>query len=170
VTGPGGVAVPDVCGGDVWGTWAGQQPSRNAFGFDGYQWLLDGNPIAGETSVSYTPTAGDVGHELSCTVKATYPLLVVTVSATSAAVHVKGAAEELGDLADAVAGAGPGKSLATKVDSIEDQLAANNTTDACATLSDLIDEVDAQTGKKLSTALAASLSSQAHDIQAALGC
>ena len=56
-----------------------------AFGFDGYQWRLDGNPIAGATGPSYTPTAADVGHQLSCTVTGTYPLLVVTVSSTSAA-------------------------------------------------------------------------------------
>ena len=43
----GGVGVPKACGGDVWSTWAGQQPSHSAFGFDGYQWLLDGSPIAG---------------------------------------------------------------------------------------------------------------------------
>jgi streptogramin lyase len=170
VTGPGGAAVAHLCGGDVWSTWAGQQPSRNAFGFDGYQWLLDSTPIAGETGVSYTPTSADVGHELSCTVKATYPLLVVTVSATSAAVLVKGAAEELDGLADAVAGAGPGKSLTAKVTAIEYYLAANDTANACTTLNDLIDEVNAQTGKKLGTALAASLITQANDIEAALGC
>ena len=37
-------------------------------------------------------------------------------------------------------------------------------------LGDFIDEVNAQTGKKISTALAASLISQAHSIEAALGC
>jgi len=40
--------------------------------------------IAGATGQSYTPTSADVRHQLSCSVTATYPLLVVTVSATSA--------------------------------------------------------------------------------------
>ncbi len=75
----------------TWSNWAGQQPSTNAFGFDGFQWLLDGNPIAGQTSQSYTPTAADGGHGLSCRETVTYTLLNVTVSASSAAATVDGA-------------------------------------------------------------------------------
>src|SRR4029079_2426389 len=55
VSGTGGVGVAQSCGGDTWSSWAGQQPSRTAFGFDGYRWLLDGNPIAGATGSSHTP-------------------------------------------------------------------------------------------------------------------
>jgi hypothetical protein len=58
---------------------------NNEFGFDGYRWLRDGSPIAGQTGHSYTPTTGDVGHQLSCAVTVTYPLLEVTDSAASAA-------------------------------------------------------------------------------------
>ena len=56
------------------------------------------------------------------------------------------------------------------MNAIQGYVAANDTADACATLDAFINEVNAQTGKKISTALAASLISQAHDIQAALGC
>jgi hypothetical protein len=170
VAGPGGVGVPQTCGGNVWSTWAGQQPSHSAFGFDGYQWQLDGSPIAGQTGPSYTPTSADAGHQLSCTVTVTYPLLVVTVSAASAAVLVKGAAEQLTDLGAAVAGVGPGHSLADKVTAIDGFVAASDTLDACATLGAFRSEVDAQTGKKISTAQAASFITQAQDIEAALGC
>jgi hypothetical protein len=170
VTGSGGVNLPQTCGGDVWSTWAGQQPSHSAYGFDGYQWLLDGSPITGATGQSYTPTAADAGHQLSCKATVTYPLLVVTASAASAAVQVKGAAEQLGDLADAVVGVGPGRSLAAKVAAIQGYVTANQTADACATLGDFINEVSAQTGKKIDTAHAASLTSQAQDIEAALDC
>src|SRR5207244_6219043 len=97
VTGSGGVNVPQSCDGDVWSTWAGQQPSHSAFGFDGYQWLLDGSAITGATGQSYTPTVANAGHLLSCRGTVTYTLLAVTVSATSAAVQVKGAAEQLTD-------------------------------------------------------------------------
>ena len=100
----------------------------------------------------------------------TYTLFPVTVSATSAAVHVSGAAEQLDDLADAVAGVGPGKSLTAKVAAIEDALADDDTAEACTTLNDFINEVNAQTGKKISTAVAASLIAQANGIRAALGC
>lgn len=53
VSGAGGEGIPQTCGGDVWSTWAGQQPSHSAFGYDGYQWLLDGSPIAGATGQSF---------------------------------------------------------------------------------------------------------------------
>jgi streptogramin lyase len=170
VTGSGGVNLPQTCGGDTWSTWAAQQPSRSAYGFDGYQWLLNGSPIAGATGQSYTPTAADAGHQLSCKATVTYPLLVVTASATSTAVHVKGAAEQLGDLADDVVGVGPGHSLAGKVAAIQGYVAANDTADACAALGAFINEVEAQTGKKISSAQASSLVTQAHNIEAALDC
>jgi hypothetical protein len=97
-------------------------------------------------------------------------LLAVTVSATSAAVHVKGAAEQLADLADAVTAVGPGRSLAAKVAAIQAYVAANDTAEACATLDAFVNEVNAQTDRKISTAHAASFVSQAQDIEAALGC
>jgi streptogramin lyase len=170
VTGSDGVGVPQACGGDIWSSWAGQQPSHSAFDFDGYQWLLDGRPIAGATGQSYTPTVANAGRLLSCKARVTYTLLSVTVSATSAAVLVKGAAVQLTDLAGAVAGVGSGKSLAGKVAEIQGYLAANDTADACATLGALINEVNAQTGKKISTAQATSFITQAQDIEVALGC
>ena len=49
-------------------------------------------------------------------------------------------------------------------------VAANDTADACDMLGDFINEVNAQTSKKISTAQAASFISQAQDIEAALGC
>ena len=171
VTGSGGVGVRKLCGGDVWSSWAGQQPSHSAFGFDGYQWLLDGGPIAGQTGPSYTPTMADVGHQLSCTVKVTYPLLVVTVSATSAATVVKGAAALLTDLAAAVAGVGAGHRLALEVAAIQRRVSANDTAHACALLRVFILDVRTQhLFRKIGSAQATSLIGQARDIEAALGC
>jgi alkylhydroperoxidase family enzyme len=60
--------------------------------------------------------------------------------------------------------------LADKVAAIQRYVAANDTADACATLGAFINEVHAQTGKKISTAHAASFITQAQDIEAALGC
>jgi streptogramin lyase len=170
VSGSGGVNVAQKCGGDTWSSWAGQQPSRTAFGFDGYQWLLDGTPIAGATGTSYVPTAAQVGHQLSCKVTATYVLLPVTVSATSNAVAVKGAAEELDDLAAAVAGVGPGASLAQKVAAISRAVAAGDTADACGELGAFGHELDAQSGKKVASAQVGALREDAQNIEAALDC
>jgi hypothetical protein len=88
VAGSGQQGTQQVCEGDRWAVWAGQQPLPDAFAFDGYQWSRDGSPIAGQTGQSYTPTSSDVGHQLSCAVTVTYPLLDVTDAATSAAVTV----------------------------------------------------------------------------------
>ena len=88
VTGSGQQGTQQVCQGDEWAQWAGEPPSYSAVAFDGYQWLRDGRPIAGQTGQAYTPSTGDVGQQLSCTVTVTYPLLNVTVAATSAAVTV----------------------------------------------------------------------------------
>jgi streptogramin lyase len=88
VDGSGQQGDPQSCAGALWADWAGKQPSTTAFGFDGYQWLLDGAPVPGQTAQSYTPAASDVGHQLSCKVTATYTLFPATVSATSAPVTV----------------------------------------------------------------------------------
>src|SRR3954470_18910923 len=130
VVGSHGVGVPQTCVGDTWSSWAGQQPSHDAHGFDGYRWLLDGTPIPGATGPSYTPTGADAGHQLSCEATVTYTLFPVTVSATSAAVPVEGAAEQVGDLLARVTGVGPGKSLAAKVSAIQDAVAAGDTAEA----------------------------------------
>jgi streptogramin lyase len=88
VAGSGGEGSAQACQGEAWATWAGEQPSYSAYGFDGYQWLLDGNAIAGATGRSYTPNVADIGHQLACKVTVTYTLVGPTASATSAEVTV----------------------------------------------------------------------------------
>jgi streptogramin lyase len=88
----GASAAPPVVSGDAqagtaqlcnaaWATWASQPPSASLFGFDGYSWQLDGAQVA--TGQSYTPTADQAGHELSCAETVTYPMLDVTAVAAS---------------------------------------------------------------------------------------
>ena len=90
VTGSARQGTQQVCQGELWADWARQQPVQNAPTATppGVRWLLNGTVIAGATGETYTPVAGDVGGQLSCTVTATYRLLGVIVSATSAGVEV----------------------------------------------------------------------------------
>jgi streptogramin lyase len=145
VRGGGNLGATQTCD-DSWSSWAGEQPSHGAFGFDGYTWLLDGAPITRQTSQSYAPRAADVGHALSCRATVTYTLFPTTVLATSPGVEVKGAAEQLAAVGDAVAGVGPGKSLAKKLDAAQAALAAGDDGSACSILAALMHEVEAQTG------------------------
>ena len=88
VAGTAQAGSPLTCQGAAWSPWAGPEPSLDEFPFDGYRWLLDGSAIPGQTGQGFTPTAADVGAQISCSVTVTYPLLAVTASATSAAVTV----------------------------------------------------------------------------------
>jgi len=92
------------------------------------------------------------------------------LSTCSFTVHVKSATEQLQDLLVAVTGMGPGKSLASKVQDALDAVRAGNIASACSTLNDFMNEVKAQSGKKLTVAQANSLLTDAARIRAVLGC
>jgi hypothetical protein len=85
-------------------------------------------------------------------------------------VHVRGAAEQLADLAKAVKGVGPGTSLADKVAAAQAYLAAGDKTDACGTLNAFINEVRAQSGKSIPPSTASSLIASARQVEAVIGC
>jgi phospholipase C len=80
------------------------------------------------------------------------------------------AAAQLSHLASAVKGVGPGTSLADKVASMQSDLAASDTSDACGTLTAFIRQVNAQTGKKIPADVAASLIAAAQRIETAIPC
>jgi streptogramin lyase len=88
VAGGSAEGVTQSCSGAAWANWAGAQPSLDRFGFDGYRWRLDGVPVVGATSQTYTPVVADLGHQLSCVVTVTYTLFPTTVSAVSVPVVV----------------------------------------------------------------------------------
>lgn len=111
----------------------------------------------------------------------TFPIGTTTVSCTATdssgnsasatfSVHVKGAPEQLAELLTAVAGVGPGTSLASKVTQTQAYLAENDLQDACATLDAFVKQVRAQSGKKLQTGEAMTLIATASRIQNVLGC
>jgi uncharacterized Zn ribbon protein len=85
-------------------------------------------------------------------------------------VHVKGTAEQLGDLATAVATLNPGSSYSTKVTRAQGDVATGDVRDACATLSALANQFRAQSGKTLPAVLAAALIADTRRIQVVLGC
>jgi hypothetical protein len=93
-----------------------------------------------------------------------------TVSATSAAVTVKGAAEQIDDLGDAVVGVGPGKSLNKKIGEANAALGRNDLNGACGILRAFMREVQAQAGKSISPSTATSLIANATRINTLLDC
>jgi hypothetical protein len=85
-------------------------------------------------------------------------------------VHVAGPGEQLQALQAAVENVGPGNSLASKVESALASLAAGNRATACSKLSALLNEVRAQTGKKIPVATAAEITATVSQVRAALEC
>ena len=87
---------------------------------------------------------------------------------------VEGAAGQLADLSNVVAGIGPGTSLADKVMQAQTYLAENDTGDACSVLGAFTKQVRAQSGKKIPTGngpgQADTLIERAEQIKTVLGC
>ncbi len=77
---------------------------------------------------------------------------------------------QLQALAASLQGVGPGGSLSSKVTRIVESLQKGNTSAACGQLKALQNEVNAQSGKSLTAAQAAALTSQIAGLQALLGC
>ena len=73
-------------------------------------------------------------------------------------------------LRDDVSGVGPGTSLADKIELAQVYLAANDIPATCAVLTDFLNQVRAQSGKKLTAQQAADFESQAIAIMDAIGC
>jgi hypothetical protein len=83
---------------------------------------------------------------------------------------VQDAATLLAILKSDVTGVGPGASLVSKVQDATTYAAAGDKADACQTLDAFIQEVRAQSGKKLTAAQAAQFIAEAQRIKLALGC
>jgi hypothetical protein len=79
-------------------------------------------------------------------------------------------ADLLAELQTAVTGVGPGTSLADKVTLAQTQLANNDVSGTCETLTSFINQVNALSGKQIPTTTATALISEAQQITAAVGC
>lgn len=84
-------------------------------------------------------------------------------------ITVRGAADQLTDLCAASAGVGPGRSLADKCAAAQSALAAGQGSNARDILAAYINEVSAQSGKKIPAAAAAKLIGTATQISAVIG-
>ncbi len=140
----------------------------------------------GGAAVAYTVTATDdtdPGPVVTCTPPSgtTFPIGDTTVACTatdasgntasaSFTVQVKGQPEQLADLAAAVKGVGPGKSLSATVTVAQWLLAHGQTRATCLTLTAFNLEVRAQSGKKIPAAQATALIADANRIKTVLGC
>jgi hypothetical protein len=111
----------------------------------------------------------------------TFPIGTTTVICTatdthnnsataSFTIHVEGASEQLTDLGGAFTGVGPGTSLADKVQQAQTYLAANDTTDACSTLTAFANEVNAQSTITIPLAAAQVFLASANRIKNVIGC
>jgi hypothetical protein len=146
---------------------------------------VDATSPAGAT-VSYSVTAtddNDPSPDVECAPVpgSTFPVGTTVVSCTatddggltdsgSFSVTVVGADAQLADLLAAVDGVGPGKSLAAKVGNAQAALAEGDTGAACNVLGAFVNEVEAQSGKSLTTSQAAQLVADATRVQAVFGC
>jgi len=91
----------------------------------------------------------------------------VTASFT---VTVKGALAQLTDLLTFVKTLPPGTSLVTKTQNAINYYKAGDTADTCSTLSSIISQAKAQSGKKLTSTQAAAVVSAATRIRSVVGC
>ena len=89
-------------------------------------------------------------------------------------VTVKGATAQIGDLQRAVAGLdlkeGTETSVQAKLSAALDALNAHDVVDACGSLGALINQINAQTGKKISLSDAQALLATVQRIRSAAGC
>lgn len=76
----------------------------------------------------------------------------------------------LAQLRDSVTGLGPGTSLADKVARAQDSYDVSDVPATCAALADFLNQVSAQTGKKLGPEAASRLTGDAQVIMAAISC
>ena len=127
--------------------------------------LVDPKPV-----VTCSPKSGSVFAIGTTTVKCTATDASGNAKSGSFTVKVKGAAEQLADLAVEVKGVGPGRSLAETVALAQRFVARHRPGEACLTLTAFTLEVRAQSPRRIPAAQAAALIADANQIRRVLGC
>jgi hypothetical protein len=126
--------------------------------------------VDGPVPVTCVPPSSSLVAIGTTTVNCTASDTNGNTSSASFTIRVKGAAEQLAGLLSAVTQVGPGTSLADKVTRAQAALGASDVADACSTLNALINQLKAQSGKRIPAEAAASLIGDATRIRAVLGC
>lgn len=127
--------------------------------------------VDGSVTPSCSPSSGTTFHAGDTTVTCTATDSRHNTSASkSFTVHVRGAAELFSQLITDSTNVGPGTSLADKARSAQASWAAGKKSDACGTLNAYLNELSAQTGKKVSAAQAAALKAEVNRLRAVIGC
>jgi hypothetical protein len=98
------------------------------------------------------------------------PAYLDNTGSFNASITIPSPDDQLTTLRESVQGVGPGNSLFQKLGAALDALARGNTGAACDQLQAFINEVNAQSGKSISTEQAQALVGKAAQIRAALGC
>jgi hypothetical protein len=147
-------------GGDVLGIWIGSLFATDA--------VLTGNPadtIAFQLNVGSVPSVGASFATTAADIER------IPVSLTLEPLTTP---QEISDLQDQIAGLGLPRGLTTALNSTLqdalDALAIDDTAGACDSLQSFLNQVKAQTGKKLTSAQAQQLTDGANDIRTQLGC
>lgn len=120
-------------------------------------------------TVACSPASGDVFAIGTTTVNCLATDEAGNTATANFTVHVKGAAEQLDDLAVAVQDVGS-DSLATKIAQAQQSLAQGQTQATCSSLATFRNKVQAQSGKQIPTEQATALIADANRISAVLGC
>ncbi|MEX1357003.1 MAG: HYR domain-containing protein, partial [Gaiellaceae bacterium] len=126
--------------------------------------------VDGSVAPTCSPASGETFAIGDTTVTCTAEDAAGNAAEASFVVHVSGAGEQVADLIAASTGVGPGSSLADKARQVQAYLDAGQIEDACGTLKAYLNEVKAQTGKKVTAAQAATLAAQVNQIRAVLDC
>ncbi|MGA9285043.1 MAG: hypothetical protein WBV85_06330 [Solirubrobacteraceae bacterium] len=77
----GRAGIPQVGEGAHPSNFAFQPSLPGLFSLDGFQWLLNGNPIAGQRSDSFSPSNAEIGETISCGEPSATPLQTLPPSA-----------------------------------------------------------------------------------------
>jgi len=126
---------------------------------------VDPNPV-----VTCAPASGTTFAIGDTTVKCTATDAAGNIASAAFVVHVRGAAEQLANLQAALAGVGPGTSLADKVALVQASLAAGDVASTCSGLAAFSNQVQAQSGRTIVGSTATALIAVAARISAVLSC
>lgn len=134
-------------------------------------WTITATDVVdGAVPVGCTPSSGSAFAIGDTLVECSAVDAAGNTAHASFVVHVQGADEQLVTLSEAVAGVGPGTSLADKVRDARAALARGDVDDACFALRSMLNQIEAQAGKSIPTGVAGPLIADATRIRSFLSC